>query len=389
MLEGTRILDFSWVLAGPYATRILADFGADVIKVQSSKLARATEDNRSGYFHTWNRSKKSITLDVGHPDGRRLALALAAVSDVVVENFSPRVMSNWRLTYEDFRAVKPDVIMLSISAAGHTGPGRDWVGFAPTLHALSGLSYLTAFTEDEPLGPGVPYGDVVAGLYGALAVLAALEHRERTGQGQHIDLSQYEALCTVLGPPLIEAAVRGERGRPRGNGAGDVPAAPHGCYRCRGADRWCVIAVFDDEEWASLCRVMGDPPWTSAFASVAERRRGAAELDRRIGEWTVQHAAEDVVASLQDAGVAAGVVQDAAEVLGDPHLAAREFFVRLADPVFGEIVSDANPLRIDDARAPARRAAPGLGEHNEHVFRDVLGLPDSEWTEYLRNRVIG
>lgn len=388
MLAGVRVLDFSWVLAGPYATRILADFGAEVIKVQSARIARATEDAASGYFAAWNRNKKSVTLDLERAEARRLALALAAVSDVVVENFSPRVMRSWGLSYPEIRAVNPTVVMLSMSTAGHGGAGEELVGFAPTVHALSGLTRLTSFTPAEPLGPGVPHGDIVAGLYGALAVLAALEHRAVTGRGQHIDLSHYEAVCAMLGPELARASLDGSPGDPVGNGPGETMAAPHGCYPCRGEDRWCVIAVFDDAEWVALCRVMGDPPWTSAFRDIAERRRRAAELDARIGEWTIGHTAEELVALLQRAGVPAGVVQDAADLVRDPHLNARGFFRHLPHPRLGEMLTDASPIVIDGERGCAWEPAPGLGEHNRYVFQELLGLPEAEVAAHVRNGVI-
>ena len=389
ILAGVRVLDFTWVLAGPYATRILADFGAEVIKVQSARIARGAEDNQTGYFQTWNRNKKSITLNLDHPAGRGLALALAAVSDIVVENFSPRVMSNWTLTYQDIQAVKPDLIMLSMSAAGRTGPGKDWLGFGPTLHALSGFTYLTSFSEQDPLGLGVPYGDVISGLYGALATVAALEYRARTGQGQHIDLSEYEALCTLLGPSLADSSVTRQPGRPQGNGPGEVPAGPHGCYPCRGKDRWCVIAVFNEEEWAALCRVMGDPAWTEGFSTLAKRKEQATELDSRIGEWTAQHSPEEVVAMLQSARVPAGVVQNAEDLFQDPHLAARNVFRRVSHPRLGETASDASPIRMSGERGRTWMPAPLLGEHNRYVFLDLLRLSELEWSEYVQSGVIG
>jgi crotonobetainyl-CoA:carnitine CoA-transferase CaiB-like acyl-CoA transferase len=382
---GVRVLDFSRVMAGPYATRVLADFGAEVIKVQNARLALGADGNESEYFKMWNRNKKAITLDVEHPSGRRLALALAAISDVVVENFSPRVMTNWQLAYPDLRAVNPGVILLSMSAAGHSGPGRDWLGFGPTAHALSGFTYLTSFTEEEPIGLGVPYGDAVSGLYGALAVLAALEDRDRTGRGQHIDLSQYEAMCTMLGPDVAHASVTGEGGHPKGNGAGDVPAAPHGCYPCRGEDRWCVIAVFSDEEWNAFCRVMGAPSWADEFSTFMKRRERSGELDACIAEWTVQQSSEELVALLQRSGIAAGVVQDAEDLFRDPQLRARHFFLG-EQP--GDIVTDGNPIIMSGKRATGRTPAPRLGEHNRYVFRDLLGLSEAELSEHVRNGVV-
>lgn len=176
ILSGLRVLDFTWVLAGPYATRILADFGAEVIKVQSKKTARGAESNLTGYFNTWNRNKRSITLDMSYPEAKEIVLKLMEISDVVIENFSTRVMANWGLNYERLKEVRPNLIMVSISGMGQTGPWKDFVAFGPTLHALSGLTYLTSYNKDSPIGLGYSYADPIAGLYAALAILAALEY---------------------------------------------------------------------------------------------------------------------------------------------------------------------------------------------------------------------
>ena len=179
-----------------------------------------------------------------------------------MENFSPRVMSNWGLDYEKLKEVKPDLIMLSMSAMGQNGPWKDDVAYGPTLQALSGLTYLTSFTQDSPMGIGYAYADPITGLYAAFAVLSALEYRRRTGKGQYIDLSEYEALCSVMGPSLLDVSTNGKNMFPQGNRSEDIPAAPYGCYQCSGVDRWCVIAVFSETEWESLCSVLGHPDWT-------------------------------------------------------------------------------------------------------------------------------
>lgn len=384
-------MDLTWVLAGPYATRIFADWGAEVIKVQCRKTAQGAEDNARGYFHTWNRNKKSITLNLNHAAARELLLKLTAASDLVIENFSPWVMSNWGLTYQDLQKVKTDLIMLSMSAAGQTGPGKDWVSFAPTLQALSGFTYLTSFAADSPIGLGFPYGDVISGLYAALAALAALEYRDRTGQGQYIDLSEYEALCSLLGPALLDEFANGRKITPQGNGPDYLLAAPHGCYKCLGTDRWCVIAVFSDEEWQALCKVMGRPAWaeSEAFSTLARRREKAAELDARIEEWTLRKTPEEVVQLLQEAGVAAGLVQTAEDLAHDPQLLARKFFLSLPHPILGDAMADASPIQINGERARAWNPAPLLGEHNRYVFLDLLGLTEEELSAYIAQGVIG
>jgi crotonobetainyl-CoA:carnitine CoA-transferase CaiB-like acyl-CoA transferase len=233
ILKGIRVLDFTRVVAGPFATRMLADFGAEVIKIQSSRTAGGFESNTAPYFCTWNRNKRSITLDMGHPEARELFLQLTAISDVVVENFSPRVMANWDLAYRRLLMVNTKLIMLSMSGMGQTGPWRDHVAFGPTVQALGGLTYLTGYEPREPMGVGFAYADMVSGLYGAIAVLTALENRDRTDRGQFIDLSEHEAVCTTLGPTLMEAFLNMRELEPAGDMDIHQQAGPYGCYRCQ------------------------------------------------------------------------------------------------------------------------------------------------------------
>jgi crotonobetainyl-CoA:carnitine CoA-transferase CaiB-like acyl-CoA transferase len=261
ILAGVRVLDFSRVLAGPYATRILGDFGAEVIKVQSKKTASGAEDNTGFYSSAWNRNKKSITLDLSHPEARGMVLKLSSISDVVVENFSPRVMSNWRLDYEKLKEMRENLIMVSMSGMGQTGPWQNFVAFGHTVQSLGGLTYLTSYDENSPVGLPYAHADTISGLYCAIAILAALGHRERTGLGQYIDLSEYEAVCTLLGPTLLDAAAHSKEILPEGIQISHVPAGPYGRYKCLGKDRWCVIAVYEEAQWHALCRVSGHPEW--------------------------------------------------------------------------------------------------------------------------------
>ena len=390
-LSGLRVLDFTWMLAGPYATRIFADFGAEVIKVQSRKTARGAESNPTGYFNTWNRNKRSIALELSHTEAREIVLKLTAKSDVVIENFSPRVMPNWGLDYEKLKEVKPDLIMLGMSAMGQGGPWKDYVAFAPTLHALSGLTHLTSLEKRSPLGPGYAYADIVAGLYGAFAVLAALEYRDGTGQGQYIDLSEYEAICTLMGPSLLDASVNEKEIQPQGNCPDYITAAPYGCYKCSGKDRWCVIAVSGEEEWQSLSRVLGHPDWTKEkkFSTAAKRKESRKELDEILTKWTTQHTAEEVVHLFQEAGISAGVVQNAEDLSKDPQLMARNFFVELEHPVLGKTISDRSPIRFEEDLTVDWKAAPQLGEDNRYVFLELLGFTERELANYMERGIIG
>jgi crotonobetainyl-CoA:carnitine CoA-transferase CaiB-like acyl-CoA transferase len=391
ILNGLRVLDFTWVLAGPYATRILADFGAEVIKVQSKKTARGAETNNTGYFNTWNRNKRSITLDMSYAEAREIALELTAISDVVIENFSPRVMLNWGMDYETLKERRPDLVLVSMSAMGHTGPWKNYVAFAPTIQALSGLTYLTSFDKNSPMGLGYAYADAIVGLYAALVILAALEYRDRTGHGQHIDISEYEAMCTLLGPALMYESVNLSEISPQGNRADSIPAAPYGCYKCLGTDRWCVIAVFNDEEWQRLCQIMGNPAWRrdERFSTPSRRKKHAEELDDLLGQWTAQHTPEQVVDLLQGAGVPAGVVQNAEDLANDPHLRAREFFVSLKHPVLGMTLSDSSPIRFTEGSTGDWKAAPLLGEDNRYVYTELLGFTEGEVSSYVEKGIIG
>jgi benzylsuccinate CoA-transferase BbsF subunit len=390
ILSGLRVLDFTWVLAGPYATRILADFGAEVIKVQSRGTARGTESNLTGYFNTWNRNKCGITLDMSHREAREIALKLAEISDVVIENFSPRVLSNWGLEYAKLKEIKSDLIMVSLSAMGQNGPWRDFVGFAPTFHALSGLTYLTSFTRDSPMGPGYTHADPMIGLYATVAVLSALEYRDRTGQGQYIDISALEAVCTLLGPALMDAKMNQKELLPRGNRAADTPASPYGCYRCLGVDRWCVIAVSSEDEWKALREVMANPGWMKEeqFSNLSNRKQHQEELDKRLEEWTMQRQCEDLV-ELQGAGIPSGVVQNAEDLARDPHLSRNDFFLSAEHPVLGKVFSDRSATRIGRGTQTRWKTAPLLGEDNRYVFTELLHFTEDELSTYIERGIIG
>jgi len=387
VLKNLRILDFTWVLAGPYATRILADFGAEVIKVQPP-MPPAEDKFSRGYYNTWNRNKRGITLNLSKPEGIALAKKLVKISDAVVENFTPRVMANWGLDYDNLKEIKPDIIMLSMSTMGNTGPWRDYVGFGATIQAFSGMTYLTSFPGKPPLGLGTSYADHVAGLVACLALLGALEYRQKTGEGQYIDVSQVEAMASLLGGAIMDYQIEGREVEPVGNSS--TEAAPHGVYRCQGDDRWCAIAVFTDEEWRGFKRALGNPPWAEdkKLATFAGRLKNKVRLDRLVGKWTEEHTAEEVMALIQKQGVAAGVVQDASDLAKDPQLKERGFFVELAHPELGKTISDGVPVRLSDTPARYSRAAPGRGGDNDYVYKELLGMGEGELAKLRQDGVI-
>ncbi len=376
ILSGLRVVDLTRVVAGPYATRILADFGAEVIKVQTGRTATGAEDNVTGYFNAWNRNKKGISLNLNHREAQDLFCRLVALSDVVAENFTPRVMTNWGLSYDALKAFRQDLIMLSMSGMGQTGPWKDFAAYGPTLQSLGGLTYLTSFSATEPLGLGYSYADPIMGIYGAISVLAALEYREQTGVGQHIDLSGYEAVCTLIGPELLDAAVNKRNVSPAGNSSWHGQLWPAGCYPCRGSDQWCVIALSHEHQWPILCQIIGRPAWChdERFATSSGRGGNHEVIDDMITSWAKKHATEEVVKLLQEAGVPAGVVQDAAALACDPQLIDRKFFAQLHHPLLGISLADTYPFQFPESNREDWQAAPLLGADNEYVFRELLGL---------------
>jgi len=297
-------------------------------------------------------------------------------------------MANWGLDYESLKKIKPDLIMLSMSAMGSTGPWRDYAGFGATVHAFSGMTYLTSLPDKPPTGLGISYADHIAGMVAALALLGALEYRRKTGEGQYVDISQVEAMASLLGSAILDYTVTGKPPEPVGNRL--TQAAPHGVYRCQGDDRWCAIAVFSDEEWQGFRRAIGNPVWAenSRFSSLSKRLENVDELDRLVEEWTMEHTAEEVMALLQEEGVAAGVVQDASDSANDPQLKARGFFVELDHPELGKTISDAVPTKLYDTPARYSRAAPILGQDNDYVYRKLLGMSEDEMLKLVEAGVI-
>ncbi|HSW38693.1 MAG TPA: CoA transferase [Acidobacteriota bacterium] len=385
ILNGIRVLDLTRMLSGPYATRLLGDFGADVIKVQSGKTALGAEHNDSAYFRAWNRNKRSVCLNLDHPEARDVFLRLVSISDVVVENFSPRVMDNWGLSYRQLKKVKPDLIMASISFMGQTGPWRDYVGYAPTFHALSGLMART----DSIITIGNSFGDMVAGLYAVMTILAAIHDREHTGRGRHIDVSAYESLCAMLGPAVANVSSSPD------DGAVDVPRDDYrdgqaGCYPCKGIDRWCVIRIGSDIEWRAFRGVCARPELNSAkFASPRARQKHFSELAEVIARWTSRRRAETVVHRLRKAGLAAAVVSDAADVARDRQLAARRFFIRRSGDEGGNILCDRTPIWPWNEAPSGWKAAPALGQDNRQVYCSLLGYSALEYRRLVKKGVLG
>ncbi len=391
-LEGVRILDFTWVVAGPVAVRILADQGAEVIKIER----RDTLDlgtRRGGFSGSLHRGKESTVINMTDPRGIEIAQKLAAISDVVIDNFSARVMRNWGLDYESLKKIKPDIIAVSMSGFGHTGPHKDYVSYGPTLQALSGYTLQMRHPGREPAGWGYSYADMTGGYSGALAVLMALWHRKQTGQGQFVDLAQFEAISSLVGPGLLDILNNQTPSQPVGNRSQEAPAAPHGVYRCKGDDRWCAIAVFTEAEWQGLCHILGQPAWTreARFATLAGRLQYQDALDEYIEAWTQRHTAEEVMTRLQEAGIAAGVVANGEDLDRDPQLRARGYWAQLPaqeNRKTEDVILDGPPFKLSGT--PGYVAAPGplLGEHTDSVLRRLLNYSDQQIAQLKAERVI-
>lgn len=396
-LEGIRVLDFGWRAVAPLAARLLAWGGAEVIRIESALRhddARLTPPltpgvsgfNVSGWWNDMNCNKLSITLNLRDPRGRELALRLVSMSDIVVENFSAGTMEKMGFGYDVLRQCKRDIIMASHSLSGQTGRWKYVKGHGPMAAAMAGLHYLSGYADTPPSSPGFAYTDYsVNPHHSAFALLAALHYRRRTGEGQYIDLSQYESSVNVLGPAVLEYTVLGRIRLRLGNRS--PYAAPQGIYTClpveyrgKSHDHWCAIAVTTDEEWRSLCQVMGRPELAqdARYATFADRKGLEEEIDEIISSWTRDSEARDIMLQLQAAGVASGVVQNPKDLLeNDPQLAARGHYRKIVHAEAGNTLYNGPPFLLSEC--PIELCpAPLLGEHNDYVFKQLLHLTEEE-----------
>jgi benzylsuccinate CoA-transferase BbsF subunit len=379
-LSGVKIADFSWVGAGPRATKDLADHGATVIKVESAKrldLGRMSppfKDGRrdpdgSAFFAITNTSKLGVTINLGDPRGIEIAKALVGWADVVVENFGFGFMDRIGLGFDILKAIRPDIILLSVSVAGRSGPMAELRGYGNSAAALSGLAALSGWNDRAPHMPPFAYGDVVAPMFATVAVLAALEQRRATGQGSHIDVSQVEPLVHVLGDVMIRRQIEGTDFAKPENGS--TTMAPHGLFPARGRDQWCAISARDDSDWAALADLSGiDDP---AFATLAGRRRHAADIAARLALWTRGQDKHLLADRLCAIGVPAEAVNDGRDVFTDPELVQGGHYAAIDHAVLGRCDMPTPPARYSRSEI-AVGPPPMLGEHNREVFVDLLGL---------------
>jgi benzylsuccinate CoA-transferase BbsF subunit len=399
-LEGTHVLDFTWVGVGPITTKYLADNGADVIRIESAshidilrvnppwKDGQPTGINSSQFFASYNTSKKGITLDLAKPEGRTLALGLLPWADVVAESFTPHVMRGLQLDYPRLSALKPDIIMLSTCLQGQTGPRAEFAGFGQLLSALSGFYSISGYSDGELCPPYGAYTDYVAPRFAACAVLAALDYRRRTGLGQFIDLAQYEAGLQYMAPALIDYFATGRVMGPGANRSDRY--APHGAYQCRdedGNERWIAIAVADDDQWRAMLAVLGAGA-DQRFSSMRERLGRRSELDRFVGDLVHDRHADDLTAALQAAGVSAYPIQSCLDLHRDDNLRAFDFWHWLDHKEMGPSPYEGLQHRLSATPGELRGAAPVLGQHNEEILGGMLGLSEAEIERLKREEVI-
>jgi crotonobetainyl-CoA:carnitine CoA-transferase CaiB-like acyl-CoA transferase len=398
-LRDVRVADLTRAWAGPYATKMLGDLGAEVIKIEApfrpdgrigSQYLPDNEPgtepwNRNGVFYKNNRSKLGVALDLQQPEGKDLFERLVTVSDVVFENYTPRVMPQLGLGYEDLVQIKPDIILVSLPGLGGDGPARDWVAYGTTLDSRCGLTQIMGYEGGPPHRMGIAIGDPVAGMFGAMAALFALHQRRRTGEGQHIDLAQAEALTQLMGAPLADWSMN-QRPRPR-IGNRDPIHVPQGVYPCQGHDQWIAISVRSDEEWKALCTTIGHEELAPRFPSPEARHAAHDEIDGIIAGWTQHVTKEQAMASLQRAGVPAGAVLSSKDLLFDPHLRARGFFQSVDHAGTGPRPQLGVSWKLSETPGRITRPAPRFGEHNRHVFEHLLGLTRAETDDLVTRKV--
>lgn len=392
-LAGLKVLDFMWVIAGPYFTRVLSDYGADVIKVESStriepaRTSPTFKDDQpsvdSGIpFQNFNAGKRSLTIDPSNPIGREIILDLVRWADVVTESFSPKAMKGWGLDYDTLKAVNPKLVMVSSCLMGQTGPRAQVPGYGNMAAAIAGFYDLTGWPDRSPAGPYLAYTDGVAPRFMLVALLEALDHARRTGEGQHIDLSQAEAAIHFLAPAIVGHGRTGDIAHRLGNR--DLTMCPHGVYPTAGEDEWIAIACDSEIAWQALADTMG----LDGFADLDARRSREAEIDALISEFTKSRDGSKLTHTLIERGIPAHPVQNSVACLADEHLAVRGHFVEVEHSSLGDILVENTRTRMSRTPGTPRRAAPELGEHSVEILTEILGYDDEQLANALASLAI-
>ena len=404
-LEGVRIIEMGQLIAIPFAMKMLADMGAQVIRLESvARLESYRSDsvyqndisgefwNKGANFYEQNRNKLGVTLDLSKPEGLQVLRNLVSIADVFSENFTPRVIKNFGLEYGDLRKIKPDIIMVSSTGYGFYGPWSNFGATGPATEGAAGLAYQTGYLGGGPVMAEIPYTDYTSGEHTVFAVMAALMHRLRTGQGQFVDISQTQATSSTIPEVLMDFSANGRSGQRFGNQ--DTVMSPHGCYPCRGDDRWITIAVATDEEWQAVCRVLGQNEWAAdpRFNDSFSRWKNRDELDALIGTVTSTWDAHELMHALQKDGVAAGAVLDSKDLLFDPHLGQRNFYEVVThheSTGIPPLPYAGRPWKLSKTPAVNSQPAPLMGEHNNLVLSGLLGKTAEEMAELEEAGIIG
>ena len=394
IFEGLKVVDFTANIAGPLVTRFLGASGATVVKVECHKYPEAVrytgpmKDDipgieRSVQWPFYNFSKYSLSVDVNQPQGQEIARRMVKWADIFIENMAPGVIARWGLDYENCRQLKEDIIYLSSSSLGRSGPLSTYSAWGYHHGPLAGFSHLTGWPDYSPCTDTIAYTDAVAPAFSAVTLIGALLYRRRTGKGVFIDQSQTEAGVCFLGPAILDYLTNGRVANRQGNR--DPYLVPHGVFPCRGDDRWVAIAVSNEREWQEFCRALGREEWlqNERFATATARKDNEDELERFIGEWTAQRTPEEVMELLQSVGVSAGIVATTEDLFNDPQLKHREHFKILEHKEIGPYSHERPPFRFSKMPYQQQRPAPLLGEDNEYVLKDLLGYTDDEIAEFL------
>jgi len=389
-LQGIKVVDFAREGVGPVTVRYLAHFGATVVRVESAKSPDGSRSvppfkdgvagmNRSAFQAKFNTNKYGIALDMNHPKAREFTTRLIKWTDIVAESYLPGQIAKWGLGYDDIKKIKPDIIMCSMTMQGQTGPHARHPGMGMHLASGSGLTNILGYPDEGPLQPYGAYTDWIAPRFAAAYILAALDYRRRTGKGQYIDLSQFEATAQFLAPLILNYSVNGREVERKGNWS--PTACPHEVYRCKGDDRWCVIAVQTNEQWQNFCKVIGDPTWIKdpKFSTRLSRKKNEAELNQLVECWTIEHDAEDIQRSMQAAGVPAGVVMTSEDLFNDPQIRHRHHFWKVRHSEIGEHLCEGINFILSKTPGNIKTAGNCIGEHTEHVCTHILGMSDAEF----------
>jgi len=401
-LADVKVLELGLIVTAPLACKVLGMFGATVVKVEGPPNTLRFDPlrmyppshegiaglNRSAAFAEYNGSSLSTAIDAGHPSGKRLIKGLVEWCDVLVENFSAGTLKRMGLDYDELVKLNPGIILAMSATAGETGPAATQPGTGLQLQSASGLTHILGWPDRPPVGSPNAYTDYIGPWYLVIAIIAALEHRMKTGRGQWIDMSQLEAAVTFLAPAALDFTVNSRVINAQGNRRSN--AAPHGAYRCKGDDRWCVIAIFTDDEWRAFSRVIGnkDLARDPRFETLSARKENEDDLDTLVQEWTNNRTPEDIVNSLQAAGIAAGAVLNGRELHEDPQLQVRRHFQPTHHPEMGTVRGGTGGYVLSKT-PPSLGPPPCLGEHTEYVCREILGLSDEEFAELVSEGVFG